>query len=223
MHIPTRSLLTKLFYDSSLLSGPQGKNLRSFDDASRRNFWGYLNVIFNRYDQSRVKEVGGDRACAEWLLRNGAAIKYESSAEWIKDYNILPPINVRPKIVEVDASESSISHAGGGFKHFEHTKHIRRLKLHRCNYMYDAALYQLPVLSFSLRDLEVSGCPNVSDDGILALSNIVELEKLYMYDLLGVKDRKKCIEVLQKSLTKCQINFPWAQESEQVKAEEKKE
>jgi H+-transporting ATP synthase F0 complex subunit s len=132
----------------------------------------------------------------------------------LADYNALPPVNVKPVIVEVDATDSSISMAGGGFKYFEHTKHIRKLKLHKCNYVYDDALYHLPVLSFSLRDLQVSSCPNVTDDGILALSNILDLEKLYMYDLPGVQDREKCLQILKNFLPKCDINFPWAKESE---------
>ncbi len=55
----------------------------------------------------------------------------------------------------------------------EHTKSIRKVKLHKCNYMQDDALYHLVVLAFSLRDLEVSSCANVTDDGILALSNML--------------------------------------------------
>ncbi|CAG7822668.1 unnamed protein product [Allacma fusca] len=213
----TRNVLIKIYKESVV----GRKNLPNFEAGGRRKFWGLLNVVFNRYDKSRVREVGGDRACAEWLLRNGAAIKYENSTEWLKDYNVLPPINVRPKIVEVDASDSSISHAGGGFKHFEHTKHIRRLKLHRCNYMFDDALYHLPVLSFSLKDLQISGCPNVSDDGILALSNMLDLEKLTMFDLIGVKDRIKCLEVLKNYLSKCEIDF--REESERLKPVVKEE
>ena len=65
-----------------------------------------------------MKEVGGDRACAEWLLRNGAAVKFARADEYLTDYNALPPVNMKPVIVEVDATDSSISMAGGGFKYF---------------------------------------------------------------------------------------------------------
>lgn len=31
----------------------------------------------NRVDRSRIEEVGPDRACAEWLLRCGAGVKWD--------------------------------------------------------------------------------------------------------------------------------------------------
>ena len=37
-----------------------------------RTFLGWFDAAFNKYDEARVKEVGADRAAAEWLLRCGA-------------------------------------------------------------------------------------------------------------------------------------------------------
>lgn len=69
-------------------------------------------------DESRIKEVGPDRACAEWLLRCGAGVKWDKGPdEYLRDYNSLPAGNYRAlKIGEIDATNSAIMHIG--FPHF---------------------------------------------------------------------------------------------------------
>lgn len=74
-------------------------------------------LSFVRVDGARIKEVGPDRACAEWLLRCGAAVKWDKgSEEWLKDYNSLPVGNYRLHITEIDATDSAVMHVG--FPHF---------------------------------------------------------------------------------------------------------
>jgi H+-transporting ATP synthase F0 complex subunit s len=69
-------------------------------------------------DKSRIDEVGPDRACAEWLLRCGAAVKWDKGPdEWLKDYNSLPVGHYRSHhIAEIDATDSAVMHIG--FPHF---------------------------------------------------------------------------------------------------------
>lgn len=82
----------------------------------KRSFWLWLNKMFNQPDADRIKQVGANRACAEWLLRNGAAVKWVGNMGTSKDYNALPTDGSSPLICEIDASDSSISHYG--FEHF---------------------------------------------------------------------------------------------------------
>ena len=81
-------------------------------------------VIF-RVDYDRIKEVGPNKACAEWLLRCGASVKFRGFDKWSEDYNLLPT-GSRDKIVieQVDATDSCIMHIG--FPHFG--KGSRKLK-----------------------------------------------------------------------------------------------
>ena len=67
-----------------------------------------------RPDPQRIEAVGPDKAAAEWLLRNGASVKWTGSQEWLKDYDLLPKegMNKQLKIKEIDATDSSISHIG---------------------------------------------------------------------------------------------------------------
>lgn len=72
---------------------------------------------FHRVDESRIKDVGPDRACAEWLLRCGALVKWRNMESWTKDYNSLPVSGGRLlKVEEIDATDSAIMHIG--FPHF---------------------------------------------------------------------------------------------------------
>lgn len=64
-----------------------------------------------RVDQERIRSVGPDRACAEWLLRNGASVKWKNFSEYLKDYNSLPEKN-QYYIQAVDATDSGITHVG---------------------------------------------------------------------------------------------------------------
>lgn len=76
----------------------------------------YKKKMCFRVDEERVKEVGPDRACAEWLLRSGARVKWMGMEYWQTDYNSLPPSNFdRYKIEEIDATGSSVM--GIGFPH----------------------------------------------------------------------------------------------------------
>jgi ATP synthase, H+ transporting, mitochondrial F0 complex, subunit s len=70
-------------------------------------------LLVFRVDKSRIKEVGPDRACAEWLLRcGGSAIRWKNGKSFISDYNALQVAAPAQKIVEIHAIESSISDVG---------------------------------------------------------------------------------------------------------------
>lgn len=74
------------------------------------------NFPCSRVDDKRIAEVGPDRACAEWLMRNGAFVKWTNDSEFLKDYNLLPPEGYIRYIKEIDATDSSIMHYG--FEYF---------------------------------------------------------------------------------------------------------
>jgi hypothetical protein len=61
-------------------------------NMSKGNFWGWVNMIFNRVDRSRLKKVGAERLCTEWLLKNGAAVRFTTTqpGQIHTDYNSLP-------------------------------------------------------------------------------------------------------------------------------------
>ncbi|XP_072031720.1 ATP synthase subunit s, mitochondrial-like [Amphiura filiformis] len=181
-----------------------------------RSLWGMLNAVFNKVDESRIKEVGPDRACAEWLLRCGAAVKYKGFDKWNDDYNLLPSgAKGRFLIEEVDATESCIMHIG--FPHFAGCNHIRTMKLNHCIYLDDGSLLQLDHLKDSLTRLQVSSCGDVSDKGLASLNKLQNLTNLFLFDLPAVKDIDSVIQSLHKDLPQCDIKYLSEKELEEIK------
>lgn len=74
-----------------------------------------------RIDDDRIKEVGPNMACAEWLMKNGAQIRWKGCKEFVDHYDCLPNMKCvglrnQFKIEQVYAGKSaSISHIGFGY------------------------------------------------------------------------------------------------------------
>lgn len=63
-----------------------------------------------------MKLAGPDRAAAEWVLRNGGAIKWTTSASKLADYNLLPTTQFEHyKLEEIDLTATDV--IGLGFAH----------------------------------------------------------------------------------------------------------
>lgn len=75
----------------------------------------YVRNFVRRLDSDRIKEIGPDRACAEWLLRNGASVRWKGFVEQQTDYNTLPTSGSYC-IEAVDANNAGICDVG--FPHF---------------------------------------------------------------------------------------------------------
>lgn len=171
----------------------------------KRNFWAWLNIIFNKVDRSRRKLLGPDRTCAEWILRNGGAVKFVGVKEYLKNYNNLPPEGAVFYIQEVDATEASISHYG--FEHFIGCKFVEKIIFHKCDYLEDEALEGLSPLQNCLKDLQISSCPNITEKGLSNLYPLVNLKTLLLFDLIQVKSKDAVIVDLKNKLPHCNITF----------------
>ncbi|XP_044766944.1 ATP synthase subunit s, mitochondrial-like [Coccinella septempunctata] len=168
-----------------------------------RNLFGHvLNKVFNAVDEDRRKKFGPDRSCAEWLLRNGASVKFKGSSELLTDYNSLPDEDFPLTIAEVEAVDSSISQYG--FGNFRGCKQIWKIAFVRCNLLDNGAMKELSVLTESLRHLKISNCPDITDDGLLHLQSL-KLTDLELYNLPYVKDKETVLQTLKSSLPKCNI------------------
>lgn len=169
----------------------------------RRTFLEYLNIVFNSINEDRLKLFGPDRVCAEWILRNGGKVKFLDEKEYLEDYNKLPPEKTKLQIIEVDASDSSISHYG--FPHFVGCKNITKLILHNCSFIKDEAFPLMKPLNGTLKYLQVSMCRRVTSKGILQIGELQSLTDLNLFDLRIKKDN--VMEELKKKLPQCNITF----------------
>lgn len=181
----------------------------------KRHLWPYVNIAFNRVDLQRLQDVGPDRTCAEWILKNGGAIRFESSNLYAQ-YNSLPDEKSAVRLKEVDASNSSIMKIG--FAHFKDCDKLEKIILHCCTHMENEALSDLDWAKKSLRHLQVSSCYNVRADGILMLKNLTQLQNLRLFDLPYVENLQGVVADLQKHLPKCKINSEPPESEEKVEA-----
>ncbi|RWS07367.1 ATP synthase subunit s: mitochondrial-like isoform X1 [Dinothrombium tinctorium] len=149
---------------------PQTKTFISF--ANTRLFYGWLNTISNQVDESRIEAVGCEVAAAEWLVRNGASVKWSSSDRWEKDYNSLPKHKVQNglKIEEIDATDSSIMSVG--FPHLKGVKNLKKIIIKRNHYLDDEALARLSFVKHSLKHLEIVSCSGVTEEGVISLKHL---------------------------------------------------
>jgi hypothetical protein len=80
-------------------------------------------------DPSRIKDVGPDRAAAEWLLRCGAAVKWKDHESKLVDYNSLPVGSYRTLFIkEIDATDSCSMSVG--FPHLSKQKQYLHIFVH---------------------------------------------------------------------------------------------
>ncbi|XP_062716679.1 ATP synthase subunit s, mitochondrial-like [Aedes albopictus] len=173
--------------------------------TTTRHFWGWINMMFNRVDTARLKVVGPDRLCAEWLLRNGARAKFVNVPHEQVNYNLLPNESVPVLIEEFDGTDSGIMHIG--FDHLKGLTRLRKIKLHNCVYLEDQALAKLHFVAHTLEELEVSNCKNITDFGLLTLRDLKKLKQLSTHNLPYVKNLQKVEEELRKSLPNCNLDL----------------
>lgn len=189
----------RISYFESLLNKIQQYHLRI------RFFNKWINMIFNSLDQERLKCFGPDRTCAEWLLRNGAKVKFINENHFISDYNKLPTECKKFFIKEVDASDSCIMHYG--FAHFKGCEHIEKLILHKCCYLEDTPFNDLSYLNNSLKYLQISECKKVTDKSLSTIPSLDHLQSLVLYSLPGVKDKRSLLNTLKEKLPNCEIKL----------------
>lgn len=169
----------------------------------RRQFFWALNKVWNYVDKDRIKEVGPDKACAEWLMKNGAFIKWAKESTFVESYNELQLETQKRFIEEIDATDSSIMALG--FPYFVGCNSIKKVKFHKCFLIDNEALDKLSILKNSLQHLLIMECANVDDKGLVHLSKLVNLKYLLLCNLTSVKDMKKCLDDLKTALPDCKI------------------
>lgn len=179
-------------------------NLTSKYVLPSQNLWSWLNIVFNYVDKSRIKEVGPDIACAEWLLRNGAFVKWVGSKSELQDYNQIPKCPTGKYIQQINATESSIM--GYGFEHFRNCKYIDTIYFHKCSLLDDSALEKLDILKESLSNLEIISCGDITDKGLLKLTKLTNLKSLKVQNLPYVKFPEETIACIKRVLCNCEVN-----------------
>lgn len=168
----------------------------------QRSFWEFVNMMFNKPDPERIKQFGPDRACAEWVLRNGGKI-VGSDGMMLSDYNLLPPENQKLQVAEIDGADSGISHYG--FPHLIGCSALKKIILHNCSYIDNRAIKGLEYGKLTLNHVQISKCLNVTDTGLKELKALDRLHTLVLFNLESVTNLEECKQYLHQYLPKCKI------------------
>jgi len=174
----------------------------------------WLIDSFNFRDLSRVKEIGPDRAAAEWIVRCGGTIKFDNLGNRFDDFNALirATAELDPRIpdqqvhlVEIDATGSSVS--GFGCYHFEGLEHIKSVEFIRCKSLQDFGLeYMGNYVGDRLSTLTIESCPRITEYGLEHLKKFNALNSLILKDLKNVHRPKETVESIRRALPKCEIH-----------------
>ncbi|XP_008546596.2 ATP synthase subunit s, mitochondrial [Microplitis demolitor] len=181
----------------------------------KRFFFRWLIPVFNNVSKKKIDELGSDLACAEWLVRNGAAVKWKKiynntdqiDNNYSNNYDKLPSTSSGMKYViyGVDATDSAISHEG--FPHFDGCKYIAEMKLINCLYVGNQALNYLNLLKDSLEYLEIKNCVLITDEGLGHLTQLTNLKTLELENLPAIKNKNLMKKTLNNELKNCAIIY----------------
>ncbi|KAI6189973.1 ATP synthase subunit s, mitochondrial [Aphelenchoides bicaudatus] len=171
---------------------------------------------FNYYDIQRVREVGADRACAEWVVRCGGSVKFDKFKDTFNDYNTLIRVTAeldpakpsgQVSIVNIDASNSCVS--GFGCRHLNGLKGLETLTFARCKNLQDFALETVGnEVGSTLSHLKLEACPRITEFGLKHLKTFTGLKTLTIKDLPRVYKPERSKQEIEKALPNCQIDFP---------------
>ncbi|VDN56090.1 unnamed protein product [Dracunculus medinensis] len=171
---------------------------------------------FNHYDDDRVREVGPDRAAAEWVVRCEGKVRFDVWDEFIENYNDLlrrtscldpklPQHQVH--IISISAIHSSIS--GRGCVHLYGLKKIKEICFIHCKAFDDTGVEKVSRLTCgTLEKLRIESCPKVTEYGLRFLGNCSNLQFLLLRDLPRVYKKTEVLQYLKSSLPKCDICYP---------------
>lgn len=162
---------------------------------------GFITHAFNEVDFERLEQVGAERLCAEWILKNNGRVRLvdhtppadsapatedANPSPFFADYNHLPPESTAIRVQKIDATRASVT--GAGFAHLRNCRHIKSIVLHECSQLSDDGLRHLLHVRDSLHFLQISDCPGVRDAGLLELADLWRLRQLLCFRLAGVRD-----------------------------------
>lgn len=188
-----------------MLSINSASLLKSQNLKFQNQLWTYVAKAFNKVDPDRLKLVGPDRLCAEWVLKNGGGVAFTlSPGKIFRDYNLLPPESLKFQIKVIDGTDSSIMRLG--FEHLKGCNHIDKVILNRCKHLESDGLEELIHIKNTLKHLQVSSCYNIDDKGLLAVKNLTELKMLHVFDLPAVRNLEKVVNEIQTSIG-CSVNM----------------
>lgn len=93
-----------------------------------------------------------------------------------------------------------------GLDHFKGCQHIETVIFHSCKHLEGDGLMGLVHLKNTLKDLQISECLNIADEGLKCLGELKNLQKLNIFKM-DLKNQNEVLKELQQQLPKCKISM----------------
>ncbi|XP_060836286.1 ATP synthase subunit s, mitochondrial-like [Rhopalosiphum padi] len=179
-------------------------------EMNKRYLWQWIDNTFNCLDDDRIKEIGPNLACAEWLMKNGARVRWKGCKEYVSHYDCLPnttSIHLKQFVIEqvYAGKEASISHIG--FSYFKNCKNISKVEFDKCDSINNEALIKLNILKDHLTNLKINDCVNISDQGIRSLEQLQALKYLELKNVKFLSEPGTMIDHLKTKLPECNVQY----------------
>ncbi|CAF1405489.1 unnamed protein product [Rotaria sordida] len=174
--------------------------------TNNRQFWSWLNYVWNRYDRKRVQEIGPDRACAEWLLRCSGSVRFKNWTSITSDYNAIPSGGPgQCKLEEIRAIKACIT--SDGFAYLDGLTDLKKIHLEKCDQVGDGSIIRFKKVNDTLESIALIDLVQISDNGLSNLSDLKNLKQIILARLPGIKNREGIIKLLHNELPKCTVNY----------------
>lgn len=194
----TRVLLyfTQRFYDIELLLTWTSK-FRKRGVLRKNTHYGYTERLY-----------GPHVAAAYFILKLKGGLRYCGHTDWFRadhrgkfnwdfiNYKDCP-------LEEIDLSYTVINY--DGLENFEGQQAVQTLSLRGCPEVDDWFLSRLHTFQDSLKELDISHCPNITIGGLAALRNLKGLQRLNVSSISGVSNPGLVVILLEEMLPKCHI------------------
>ncbi|KAL4228306.1 ATP biosynthetic process [Mactra antiquata] len=167
----------------------------------------YLDSCLNIFDNERLQEVGGERLCAEWVLKNGGRLRWAGSNVWLTNYNSIPNEETTKhlKVHDIDLAGTTVMF--DGMPHLVQLSELASLSFDSCKYLDDVSIKCVSSIRSPIRHLQISNCEKITDEGLKSLVKLSTLKELHLMNLPRVVSKEQVYEELQKALSDCEIMY----------------
>ncbi|XP_042201558.1 distal membrane-arm assembly complex protein 2, partial [Callorhinchus milii] len=197
-HWPRRALrsLAARFSDVESLLG-WGADLARWNLRRKNAYYGYTKSLY-----------GENVAASYYVLNQKGGVRFQGQDSWIRanwrghfSWDFLQFKDV--PLEAVDVSGSTINYEG--LENLVRLKRLECLRLNDCTHIDDWCLSRLYVFQDSLRELSLSGCPQITERGLAALHPLKNLRHLDLSNLPSVDNRGLLRILLEEILPQCQV------------------
>ncbi|XP_067680618.1 distal membrane-arm assembly complex protein 2-like [Haliotis asinina] len=156
----------------------------------------------------RHEILGPDLATSHFIVKRGGAVKFADRDTWFRIENdgkyYLPNRKVEGmKLEAVDASNTNLMHIG--LDNFVNLTELRYLSLSNCQYVDDWCMARLQMFKHTLEFLDISGCDQITENGLACLHHLEKLKGLKLSNLPNVNHLQLMVILLEESLPDCMV------------------